>query len=289
MSVDVRSFFHDATFTVTYLVADQKTGEAAIVDPVLDFDPGGGRLDTAPVDKVLQAAKAEGWRIAWILETHAHADHLSGAQHARKMTGAPVAIGARITEVQSVFAPRFLADDIAPDGGDFDRLVQGGDRLPLGGTGIEVINTPGHAPACVSYVVEDCAFTGDTLFMPDYGTARTDFPGGDAGQLYRSIRRILSLPDATRIFVGHDYKAPGRDVFAWVSSVAEQKQSNVQINDGVSEDAFVASRRERDRGLAPPRLLLPSLQVNIRGGRLPPPDEDGVSRLRIPLSGAGGG
>jgi glyoxylase-like metal-dependent hydrolase (beta-lactamase superfamily II) len=283
MAVTVRAFFHEATFTVSYLVSDLEAGEAAIIDPVLDFDPASGRIGTAPVDAMLSAAAEAGCSIRWILETHAHADHLSGAQRARTATGAPVVIGARITEVQAIFAPRFMATDVASDGGDFDRLVSDGDQLPLGRSLIRVMATPGHTPACVSYLIDDCAFTGDTLFLPDYGTARTDFPGGDAACLYRSIRRILALPETTRIFVGHDYKAPGRDAFAWESSVAAQKRSNVQIHDGVSEDAFVASRNKRDRDLAPPRLLLPSLQVNIRGGRLPPADADGVSRLRIPL------
>jgi glyoxylase-like metal-dependent hydrolase (beta-lactamase superfamily II) len=236
------------------------------------------------VDQVIAAAQRLGVRIAWVLETHAHADHLSGAQRVRETTGAPVAIGAHIREVQALFAPRFMADDVTPDGRAFDRLVEEGEALPLGEGAVRVLHTPGHTPACVTYLIGDAAFVGDTLFMPDYGTARADFPGGDAATLYRSIRKILALPGETRIFVGHDYKAHGRDAYAWETSVAEERARNVQVHDGVSEEAFVAARKKRDAGLAAPRLLLPSLQVNIRGGRLPPADADGVRRLRIPLT-----
>lgn len=287
MRPDVHAFFHEPTNTVTYLVVDPATKKAALIDPVLDFDPASGKVWRASVDAVLVDAKRLGVNIDWILETHAHADHLSGAQPARAATGASIVIGDRIRDVQRIFAPRFLAEDVTEDYQAFDKLVREGDTLPLGDLNIQVLHTPGHTPACVTYVVGDSAFVGDTLFMPDYGTARADFPGGDAATLYRSIRKILALPDTTRIFVGHDYKAPGRDVFAWETSVAAERRKNIQVNEGVDEQAFVAARKARDATLAAPRLLLPSLQVNIRGGRLPPPDKDGVVRFRIPITGSG--
>jgi glyoxylase-like metal-dependent hydrolase (beta-lactamase superfamily II) len=280
----VEAFFHEPTNTVTYLAIDTETRHAALIDPVLDFDPASGKVWRASINHVLASAKQKGVEIKWILETHAHADHLTGAQAAREATGAPVVIGAHIRDVQALFAPRFLAEDVTADGRAFDRLVAEGDELPLGGLQIRVLHTPGHTPACVTYVIGDAAFVGDTLFMPDYGTARADFPGGDAAALYRSIRKILELAPAMRVFVGHDYKAPGREQFAWETSVAEERARNVQINDAVDEASFVAARKQKDAGLAAPRLLLPSLQVNIRGGRLPPPDKDGAIRLRIPVT-----
>jgi glyoxylase-like metal-dependent hydrolase (beta-lactamase superfamily II) len=265
-------------------VADPETREAALIDPVLDFDAASGRLSRTSVSAVLAKAMHLGLRIRWILETHAHADHLSGAQIARGSTGADLVIGGHIGMVQRLFAPRFLADDLTTDYKAFDLLVSEGDKLSLGSLSISVLETPGHTPACVSYVVGDAAFTGDSLFMPDYGTARADFPGGDAGTLYRSIRKILSLPPATRIFVGHDYLPSTRQDHRWETTVAEQRASNVHVNDTVSEADFVEARRRRDATLPAPRLLLPSLQVNIRGGRLPPPDRDGVTRLKVPVS-----
>lgn len=284
MKPEVYAFFHDPTNTVSYLVADPETREAALIDPVLDFDAASGRLSRTSVSAVLAKAMHLGLRIRWILETHAHADHLSGAQIARESTGADLVIGGHIGMVQRLFAPRFLADDLTTDYKAFDLLVSEGDKLSLGNLSISVLETPGHTPACVSYVVGDAAFTGDTLFMPDYGTARADFPGGDAGTLYRSIRKILSLPPATRIFVGHDYLPSTRQDHRWETTVAEQRASNVHVNDTVSEADFVEARRRRDATLPAPRLLLPSLQVNIRGGRLPPPDRDGVTRLKVPVS-----
>ncbi|MBX3428377.1 MAG: MBL fold metallo-hydrolase [Hyphomonadaceae bacterium] len=286
MRPDVHAFFHEPTNTVTYLVADLATKKAALIDPVLDFEPASGKVWRASVDNVLAEAKRLGLTISWILETHAHADHLSGAQPARAATGAPIVIGDHIRDVQHIFAPKFLAEDITDDYEAFDKLVHEGDTLPLGELTISVLHTPGHTPACVTYVIGDAAFVGDTLFMPDYGTARADFPGGDAASLYRSIRKILALPTDTRIFVGHDYKAPGRDAYAWETSVAAERAKNVQVNDTIDEDAFVAARKARDATLAAPRLLLPSLQVNIRGGRLPPADKDGVVRFRIPITDA---
>ena len=279
----IRAFFDEATFTVTYLVADPATKKAAIIDPVLDYDPGGGVADSRSIDAVLAAAREEGLSVDWVLETHAHADHLSAAPAVKAATGAKVGIGAKITQVQDIFRPVFLASDIAPEGRDFDALFGDGARIPLGELEIEVIATPGHTPACVSYKIGDNVFVGDTLFMPDYGTARADFPGGDARALYRSIRRILDLPPETKLFMCHDDKAPGRDVYLWETTVAEERAKNVQIRDGVSEDDFVAERQKRDKALAAPRLLLPSIQVNIRAGRFPPPGPDGVRRLLSPV------
>ncbi|MCC6789976.1 MAG: MBL fold metallo-hydrolase [Hyphomonadaceae bacterium] len=286
MRPDVHAFFHEPTNTVTYLVADPATKKAALIDPVLDFEPASGKVWRASIDNVLAETKRLGLTISWILETHAHADHLSGAQPARAATGAPIVIGDHIRDVQHIFAPKFLAEDITDDYEAFDRLVHEGDTLPLGELTIKVLHTPGHTPACVTYVIGDAAFVGDTLFMPDYGTARADFPGGDAASLYRSIRKILALPAQTRVFVGHDYKAPGRDAYAWETSVAAERATNVQVNDAIDEAAFVDARKARDATLAAPRLLLPSLQVNIRGGRLPPADKDGVVRFRIPITDA---
>ncbi|WP_424360497.1 MBL fold metallo-hydrolase [Methylocystis parvus] len=280
---NIRGFFDEATFTITYLVSDPATKKAAIIDPVLDYDPGGGVADSRSIDEVLTVARDEGLTVEWVLETHAHADHLSAAPRVKAATGARIGIGEHITKVQEIFRPVFLADDLAPEGRDFDRLFKDGERFPLGELEVEVLYTPGHTPACVSYRIGDNVFVGDTLFMPDYGTARTDFPGGDARALYRSIRRLLALPPQTRLFMCHDYKAPGRDFYLWETTVAEEREKNVQISDGVSEDEFVASREGRDKALAAPRLLLPSIQVNIRAGRFPPPGPDGVRRLLSPV------
>jgi glyoxylase-like metal-dependent hydrolase (beta-lactamase superfamily II) len=283
MSPNIRGFFDEATSTVTYLVSDPATKKAAVIDPVLDYEPGGAIVDSHSIETVLSVARDEGLTIEWVLETHAHADHLSAAQVVKAATGARIGIGARIADVQAIFAPVFLADDIAPEGGDFDSLFEDGERFPLGALEVEVLYTPGHTPACVSYKIGDAVFVGDTLFMPDYGTARADFPGGDAGQLYRSIRRLLALAPQTRLFMCHDYKAPGRDFYRWETTVAEERAENVQIRDGVDEAQFVAERAKRDKALAAPRLLLPSIQVNIRAGRFPPPGPDGVRRLLVPV------
>lgn len=280
---NIRGFFHEPTFTVTYLISDPATKKAAIIDPVLDYEPGGGVADSRSIDAVLEVARAEGLTIEWALETHAHADHLSAAPIVKARTGARIGIGEHIVDVQNIFRRVFLAEDIAPGGGDFDRLFKDGERFALGDLEFEVLSTPGHTPACVSYKIGDAVFVGDTLFMPDYGTARADFPGGDPRALYRSIRRLLALPPETRLFMCHDYKAPGREFFAWETTVAEERARNVQISDGVSEENFVASRQSRDKGLAAPTLLLPSIQVNIRAGRFPPPGPDGVRRLLIPV------
>lgn len=285
MSVEptIRAFFDEPTNTVSYLVWDSDSRRGVAIDPVLDYDPASGSVDDDSVNELLQAAEDEGVAIEWVLETHVHADHLSGAPLIKLRTGASVAIGEHVREVQSIFRPIFGAEDVKADGGDFDRLFKDGDRLEVGGLVIDVIHTPGHTPACVSYRIGDAVFVGDTLFMPDYGTARTDFPGGCARQLYRSIRKILSLAPGTRLFMCHDYKAPGRDQFAWETTVEEEIASNRHVHDGVGEDEFVSMREERDRTLATPRLLIPSIQVNMRAGRFPPADEHGVRYLRVPV------
>jgi glyoxylase-like metal-dependent hydrolase (beta-lactamase superfamily II) len=282
----ISAYFDEATNSVSYLVADPATAAAAVIDPVLGFDPASGRIDAAAADRILSDVDKAGFSIDWVLETHAHADHLSAAQHVKAMTGASYAVGQGITKVQNVFGPKLGVHDIQPDGSDFDRLLQDGDLLPLGELEIEVIATPGHTPACVSYRIGDAVFVGDTMFMPDYGTARCDFPGGDARQLYRSMHRILSLPRETRLFMCHDYMAPGRDVFAWETTVGEQLDRNVHIGGGVPEDDYVAMREARDATLKVPKLLYPAIQVNIRGGRLPSADANGVSYLKIPLTPA---
>lgn len=284
---NLKAFFDTATNTVTYLVWDPATRAAAIIDPVLDFEPNAAGLTTRSADAVLAAARELGLRIDWILDTHAHADHLSGADYLRRLTGAKIGIGAHITEVQDAFRPMFGAAPDAPGAGVFDVLLHEGDTLPLGGQAISVLHTPGHTPACVTYLIDGMAFVGDTLFMPDYGTARADFPGGDAATLYRSIRKILALAPETRILVGHDYLPAGRDTFVWETTVAEERARNVHVHDGVSEDDFVALRRARDRTLAAPRLILPSLQVNIRAGALPPPEGDGKVYLKLPVNRLG--
>jgi glyoxylase-like metal-dependent hydrolase (beta-lactamase superfamily II) len=284
MPVRHLDFFDPATSTVTYLIWDDATKAAAVIDPVLDYEPRAAKISTTSADKVLEAVRTHGLSLDYVLETHAHADHLSAAHHIRRVTGAAVVIGDHIGQVQMHFRTVFGAEDVIPDGRAFDRLVADGDGLPLGEAAIRVMHTPGHTAACVTYLVGDMAFVGDTLFMPDYGTARTDFPGGDAAALYRSIRHILDLPAATRVFVGHDYLPEGRTSFAWETSVAEQRARNVQVRDGISEEAFVEQRRARDASLAPPALILPSLQVNIRAGALPPPDANGRVYLRLPVS-----
>lgn len=280
---EIRAFFDEPTNTVSYLVWDAATHRGVAIDPVLDFDPAAGTVDDGSVEEMLSAARDEGVEIEWVLETHVHADHLSGAPLIKRRTGARVAIGENVRDVQNIFRPIFGADDVKADGADFDRLLKEGDHLQVGGIDIEVMNTPGHTPACVSYRIGNAVFVGDTLFMPDYGTARTDFPGGCARQLYRSIQKLLSLPPETRLFMCHDYKAPGREHFAWETTVEEERRSNRHIHEGISEDEFVKMREERDRTLSTPRLLIPSIQVNMRAGRFPPADQHGVRYLRVPV------
>ncbi|WP_448244024.1 MBL fold metallo-hydrolase [Pseudoxanthomonas mexicana] len=279
----VHAQFDEATHTVSYVVWDPATRRAAIIDPVLDYDHRTGRVSHRSADDLLGFVADQGLSVDWVLETHAHADHLSAAPYLKEKTGAPIGIGARITEVQRTFAPVFGLDDVSGNGREFDRLFRDGETIAIGGLQVEVMHTPGHTPACVSYRIGEAVFVGDTLFMPDYGTARADFPGGDARTLYRSIHRLLALPDATRLYLCHDYKAPGRDHFAWETTVGEEKTRNIHVGGGVDETSFVAMREARDATLAAPVLLLPSLQVNIRAGRLPDPDRDGRRFLKIPL------
>ena len=283
-SPNIRAFFDEPTNTVSYLVWNPGERRGVVIDPVLDFDPASGTVDDGSVEEILKAAEEVGIAIEWVLETHVHADHLSGAPLIKARTGAKVAIGEHVRDVQTIFRPIFGADDMKADGSDFDRLLKDGERFEAGGLEIEVMHTPGHTPACVSYRIGNAVFVGDTLFMPDYGTARTDFPGGCARQLYRSIHRLLSLPPETRLFMCHDYKAPGRDRFAWETTVAEERRSNQHIHEGVREDEFVAKREARDKTLATPKHLIHSIQVNMRAGRFPPADRDGVRYLRIPVT-----
>jgi glyoxylase-like metal-dependent hydrolase (beta-lactamase superfamily II) len=279
----IRSFFDEPTNTVSYLVADPTTKKAAIIDPVFDYDHNSGEVDTRSVEAMLGAAEEAGNTIEWVLETHAHADHLSGAPFIKAKTGAKIGIGEHIKDVQRLFRPIFNATDLKTDGSDFDHLFRDGERFKIGELDIQVLYTPGHTPADVAYKIEDAVFVGDTLFMPDYGTARADFPGGDAHKLYRSIKRLLALSPETRLFMCHDYKAPGRDRYAWETTVRQQRENNVHVNDGVTEDEFVAMRHARDTKLSAPRLLLPSIQVNIRAGKFPPAEANGVHYLMIPV------
>ena len=279
----IRAFFDEPTKTVSYIVADPATSKAAVIDPVLDYDPDSGEVDTRSVKAMLRTAAEQGYAIEWTLETHAHADHLSGSPYVKAKTGAKIGIGEHIKDVQRLFRPVFDATDLQTDGSDFDHLFGDGERFKIGELDAEVMYTPGHTQADVSYRIADTAFVGDTLFMPDYGTARADFPGGDARQLYRSIQKVLALPPDTRLFMCHDYKAPGRDTYAWETTVREQRANNVHLKGGISEDAFVAMRNARDAKLSAPRLLLPSIQVNIRAGKFPPAHANGVRYLTLPV------
>lgn len=279
----IQAFFDEPTNTVSYLIADPATKQAAVIDPVLDYDHNSGEVDTLSVEKILSAAQESGFAVVWTLETHAHADHLSGSPYIKMKTGAKIGIGEHIKDVQRIFRPVFNATDLKTDGSDFDRLFRDGERFRIGELEAEVLYTPGHTPADVTYKIADAAFVGDALFMPDYGTARADFPGGDAHKLYHSIKRLMALPPETRLFMCHDYKAPGRDHFAWETTVKEENESNVHVKEGVTEEEFVALRQSRDAKLSAPRLLLPSIQVNIRAGRFPPAQANGVRYLMIPV------
>lgn len=280
----VRGFFDEPTNTATFVVHDPESREAAVIDSVLDFDPA-GTLSYAAADRVIDHVRAENLTVAWILETHVHADHLSAAPYLQAKLGGRLAIGRGIVAVQETFGKLFNAGtEFARTGAEFDRLFEDGDPFAIGGIEAVVLHVPGHTPADLAYVIGDAAFVGDTMFMPDYGTARADFPGGDARLLFRSIRRLLSLPDATRLFLCHDYKAPGRDSFVYETTVAAQRSGNVHVRDGTAEDAFVAMRNARDRTLKAPRLIMPAIQVNMRGGRLPDPEENGTRYLKIPLT-----
>ena len=284
---EIRSFFDPATFTVTHVVADAASKRAAIIDSVLDYNPSTGRTSTAGADAVLAHVRQQGLTVDWLLETHAHADHLSAAPYLQSQLGGRIAIGGHIREVQRVFRTLFNAHDIATDGAPFDHLFDDGERFAIGGLTARVLHTPGHTPACVSYVIEAGdeidVFIGDTLFMPDYGTARCDFPGGDAHALYRSIRTLLALPAQARLHLCHDYPPDDRAP-CWVSTVAEQRAANIHIHDGIAEEVFVAMRTARDKTLAKPVLLLPSIQINVRAGHLPPAEDNGTRYLKIPLN-----
>lgn len=284
----IRAFFDEPTNTISYLVADPTTGKAAVIDPVLDYDHNSATVDTRSVRAILNAAAEAGYEVEWVLETHAHADHLSGATFIKAKTGAKIGIGEHIREVQRIFRPLFNAQDLATDGRDFDHLFKDGERFMIGRLAVDVLFTPGHTPADVAYKIDDAVFVGDTLFMPDYGTARADFPGGDARQLYRSIKRLMALAPATRLYMCHDYKAPGRDRYAWETTIGEEIENNVHVHRGISEDEFVAMRTARDATLTAPRLLLPSIQVNIRAGRFPKAESNGVRYLTIPVTMKGG-
>ena len=280
----VKSFFDEPTNTVSYVVHDPATREAAIVDSVLDFDAAAGRTSFASADAIIAYVKGEALTVTWLLETHAHADHLSAAPYLKEKLGGALAIGREIIHVQNVFGKIFNeGTDFARDGSEFDRLFEDGDTFQIGELQAMALHVPGHTPADLAYVIGDAVFTGDTLFMPDYGTARADFPGGDSRQLFRSIRRLMALPEQTRLFLCHDYKAAGRDSYAWETTVGAQRTGNVHVHEGVSEDDFVAMRDARDATLAMPKLILPSIQVNIRGGHLPEPESNGTRYLKIPL------
>ncbi len=281
---DVKGFFDPDTFTVSYVVVDPASKRAALVDSVLDYDPASGRTKTASADALIKDVQARGLTVDWILETHVHADHLSAAPYLRQKLGGRIGIGGSVVQVQQGFGKLFNAEaGFARDGSQFDHLFKDGESFSIGGLKAQVLHTPGHTPACMTYVINDAAFVGDTLFMPDYGTARCDFPGGDAAQLYRSIQRIFALPPQTRLFMCHDYKAPGRDEYRWETTVAAEKAGNVHVHDGVSEAQFVAMRQARDATLSMPRLILPSVQVNMRAGHMPPPEANGVRYLKIPV------
>jgi glyoxylase-like metal-dependent hydrolase (beta-lactamase superfamily II) len=280
----VTSFFDEPTNTVSYVVSDPATARAAIIDSVLDYDAASGRTSTASADAMIAHVARAQLTIDWILETHVHADHLSAAPYLRDRLGGQLGIGAEIVTVQTTFGKIFNAGtEFQRDGSQFDRLFADGDTFQIGGLAARCLHTPGHTPACMTYVIGDAAFVGDTLFMPDFGTARTDFPGGDARQLFRSIQKVLALPGETRLFLCHDYKAPGRSDYRWETTVAEERAHNVHVRDGVSEDEFVKMRNERDAKLPMPKLILPSVQINMRAGQLPPPEDNGKRYLKVPL------
>jgi glyoxylase-like metal-dependent hydrolase (beta-lactamase superfamily II) len=282
---DVTGFFDEATNTVSYIVADPASNACAVVDSVLDYDLPSGRTSTASADQLIAALRDRKLNLEWILETHVHADHLSAAPYIQEKLGGKLGIGEKITVVQDTFGKIFNAGtEFQRDGSQFDQLFKDGDSFTIGTLEAYVMHTPGHTPACMTYVVGDAAFIGDTLFMPDYGTARADFPGGDARMLYRSIRRVLALPPSTRLFLCHDYKAPGRDQFAWETTVEAERQGNVHVKDGVSEDDFVAMRTARDKKLGTPKLIIPSIQVNMNAGNFPEPDEKGNVFLKVPVN-----
>tara|TARA_R110000782_G_scaffold29887_6_gene74197 strand:+ start:540 stop:1403 length:864 start_codon:yes stop_codon:yes gene_type:complete len=285
MKPQVHAFFDEPTNTVSYAVVDEATRACAIVDSVLDYDAASGRTSTTSADLIIDFVREKNLQVQWILETHVHADHLSAAPYIKHQVGGQIAIGKDVSTVQSAFGKLFNAEDgFRFDGSQFDHLFEDGETFSIGSIEGKTIHTPGHTPACMTYVIGDAAFVGDTLFMPDYGTARTDFPGGDAATLYQSIQRIFALPDETRLFLCHDYKAPGRDEYRWETTVAEERAHNVHVQTGVTETDFVNFRNERDAALGMPKLILPSVQVNMRAGHLPPPEDNGNQYLKIPLN-----
>ncbi len=284
MNPEVKTFFDEATYTATHVAWDPETKKAAIIDSVKDYDPKSGRTETRSADALIAYIQSEGLSVEWILETHVHADHLTAAPYLKDKLGGKIAIGAAIDKVQGVFKRVFnVEESFATDGRQFDHLLQDGETFTIGTLDARVMHTPGHTPACATYVIGDAAFVGDTLFMPDFGTARCDFPGGDPRQLYQSIHKILALPSETRLFLCHDYKAPGRDDYAWETTVAAERERNIHVHDGISEDAFVKMRSERDQKLDMPVLILPSVQVNMRAGDMPPAEDNGVRYLKIPV------
>jgi glyoxylase-like metal-dependent hydrolase (beta-lactamase superfamily II) len=281
----VKTFFHEPTFTATYVVSDDATKRAAIIDSVWDFDQPSGRTSFEAADEIIAYVQEQDLTVDWILETHAHADHLSAAPYLQEKLGGKLAIGREIVTVQGVFGKIFNeGTEFARDGSQFDRLLEDGEELMIGEIPLIALHVPGHTPADMAYIVGDAAFIGDTMFMPDYGSARADFPGGDARKLYRSVRRLMRLPDKTRVFLCHDYKAPNREVFVWETTMLAERTANVHLHQDVTEDQFVEMRTQRDATLEMPRLILPSIQVNMRGGHLPPPEEDGTSYLKIPVN-----
>jgi glyoxylase-like metal-dependent hydrolase (beta-lactamase superfamily II) len=285
MTPDIQAFFDDATNTVSYVVREPQGRACAIIDSVLDYDQASGRTDTKSADAIIAWIKSEDLQVAWILESHVHADHLSAAPYLQDALGGKIGIGANITIVQDTFGKVFNEGTVfARDGSQFDALFEDGDSIHIGQLRADILHTPGHTPACLTYVIEDAAFVGDTLFMPDFGTARCDFPGGSAEDLFNSIQKILALPDETRIFVGHDYKAPGRDEFAWETTVGEQKALNVHIGEGRPMSEFVTMRQARDATLGMPKLILPSLQTNMRAGHLPEPEDNGKRYFKVPIN-----
>ena len=281
----ITAFFDEATNTISYIVADPATKMAAIVDSVLDYDAASGRTSTDSADAIIAEVERQDLTIEWLLETHAHADHLSAAPYLQEKLGGKLAIGREITHVQNVFGKLFNhGTEFARDGSQFDHLFDDGDTFHIGALQAEVMHVPGHTPADMAYIIGDAAFIGDTLFMPDYGTARCDFPGGDAQTLYRSIRRLLSLPEETRLFLCHDYLPEGRETYAWETTVGAQRATNIHVHDGIDEAGFVAMRTTRDATLSVPKLIVPSVQVNIRGGRMPEPEDNGVSYIKVPVN-----
>lgn len=285
MNPEIESFFDSATNTVSYVIADPETGACGAIDTVLDFDPASGRTTTASADAVIDYVRRKGLTCEWALETHVHADHLSAAPYVQKAVGGEIGIGSEIVTVQAVFGKLFNAGaEFKRDGSQFDHLFTDGETFRIGKLEACAIHTPGHTPACMTYVIGDAAFVGDTLFMPDYGTARADFPGGDARTLYRSIEKIFLLPDETRLFVGHDYLPDGRSDFRWETTVGAEKRENIHVREGVSEDEFAVMREARDATLGMPRLILPSIQVNMRAGHMPPPEDNGEHYLKLPVN-----